>query len=266
MTLVQAQKEFANLLNAERGKYRPLDKFRDFCRMAAISLAQVYYKSEELEAEYMSIVSKYTKEEANTFAEMLACVIFGLESKPHDFLGEAYMANDLGNSNRGQFFTPQPICDLMAKMQMSTTDETIEKKGFITAHEPACGAGATIIGLYNAMIEAKYNPQKQLYVEAIDLDPICADMAYIQLSLLAVPAKILTGDSLRWQFTRQLYTPMYFMDLWEHKLRRAEREGDVDDTNAVEIVEEIAEEVAVEVPQIIPSEVTKPTQGFFDLY
>lgn len=43
------------------------------------------------------------------------------------------------------------------------------------------------------MAEAGYNPSEQLYATCTDIDPMVADMAFIQLSLLGIPAKVVTG-------------------------------------------------------------------------
>lgn len=45
-------------------------------------------------------------------------------------------------------------------------------------------------------------------------------MAYIQLSLLGVSAKVIHGDSLTLDFHKVLYTPFYFVNGFEWRLKQ----------------------------------------------
>lgn len=75
-----------------------------------------------------------------------------------------------------------------------------------------------ILAYAQCMLEAGLNPSEHLYVECIDIDPIAADMAFIQLSLLGIPAKVITGNALTTKFTRVRYTPIYYINEWEGRL------------------------------------------------
>jgi len=214
--------EFNKLLNQNAYKYHTLDVFRDFCRMATISLSSPFYGG-QYENEYMSIIKKYDKKEAALFPQMLSILIEALEQCPHDFLGEAFMSNDMGSSYKGQFFTPQHICDFMTQITISDLKAQLNDKEFVTLSEPACGAGAMVVSVVKEFIEAGLNHSRQLYVVAKDIDPICADMAYIQLSLLGVPATVVLGDTLANTCNRALATPVHFIELWEYRLRRNDK-------------------------------------------
>ncbi|ELT2938103.1 SAM-dependent DNA methyltransferase, partial [Salmonella enterica] len=52
----------------------------------------------------------------------------------------------------------------------------------------------------------------------IDIDPIAADMAFIQLSLLGIPAEVVTGNTLTMQLNRVRYTPVYYINNFEKRL------------------------------------------------
>lgn len=43
--------------------------------------------------------------------------------------------------------------------------------------------------------------------ETADIDPVAADMTFIQLSLLGIAAEVVTGNTLTMQFRRVRYTP-----------------------------------------------------------
>jgi N-6 DNA Methylase len=168
-------------------------------------------------------------------SEMLACVVQGLDhevegqlreqGKPAfpraDFLGSLFMELELSNHWRGQFFTPYTLCGFMARVTFSPEDlrEKVEEQGFVTVMEPACGAGAMIIAFASAMLEAGFNPQQHLHVTAIDVDQTAAYMAFIQLSLLGIPATVYVGNTLTGQMREVLHTPFHRRGLWDWKLR-----------------------------------------------
>ena len=77
-----------------------------------------------------------------------------------------------------------------------------------------------IIAYAETMKEKGYNYQHQLYVEAVDIDDICFKIAYIQLSLLGIPAKVIRADSFAMRYFEVYYTPFYFMSNFEYKLRQ----------------------------------------------
>lgn len=211
--------QFNKILSQNCYRHHTLDVFRDFCRMAVISLANPFYGN-RFEDEYMNIIQRYSEEENKRFPEMLSILIQALEDSPHDFLGEVFMSNDMGSSYRGQFFTPQHICDFMAKITLFDIVGALKHKEFVSVNEPASGAGAMIISVVKEFIELGLNHSKQLYVVAQDVDPICADMAYLQLSLLGVPAHVILGNTLAMTQERVLATPVFFLEGWSEKLKQ----------------------------------------------
>ena len=84
----------------------------------ALSNATDYRYRVAREAEYMSIVSRYSKEDAQELARGFASVVMGLEAGMCDFLGSLYMSLDLGNAWTGQYFTPYEIARLMASVTL----------------------------------------------------------------------------------------------------------------------------------------------------
>ena len=53
---------------------------------------------------------------------------------------------------------------------------------------------------------------------------LCFQMAYIQLSLYGIPARVMLGDTLAYKFKQSIYTPMYFINNFEYKLKRYEKQ------------------------------------------
>lgn len=203
------------------------DVFRDFATISAISLHNAIAKCDDLEQEYFTIIKKYTKQDLSLFSELLGELVMGLEARPCDFLGSIYMNLDLGSKNAGQFFTPFEVSRLMAMMLFEGVEDTLSKKPFITLHEPSCGSGGMVIGYAQALIEKGFNPQQQLWVSCIDIDSFPAMMTYVQLSLLHIPAEVITGDTLRMDFRRVMKTPAHYLGGWDEKLKTHKLQEDI---------------------------------------
>lgn len=215
-------KEFiSKLSNLDRSK-SVSTVFNDFLTLSCCSLAQTVYRSDILEQKYLNIIKTYTKEQAEEFSKLLAFLVLGLEQAPQDFLGQVFMSLNLGSQANGQYFTPYSVCKFMAEINF-TEIETIKNNQLITLSEPCCGSGGIIIAFAETLKEQGYNYQHQLFVEAIDIDETCFKMAYIQLSILGIPARVMLGDTLAWKFQKVLYTPFYFVNGFEYKLKHQQQ-------------------------------------------
>lgn len=193
--------------------------FNDFLTLSCCSLAQTVYRSDNLEQKYLNIIKTYTNEQAEEFSKLLAFLVLGLEQESQDFLGQVFMSLNLGRQANGQYFTPYSVSKFMAEINF-TEIETIQNNQLITLSEPCCGSGALIIAFAQTLREHNINYQQNLFVEAIDISEMCFKMTYIQLSLLGIPAKVIQGDSLSLKFQQVLYTPFYFLNGIEYKLKK----------------------------------------------
>lgn len=196
--------------------------FRDFLTLSTYAIMQPFYRSPDIEQKYMNIVRKYTQEQANDFSQMLALVVNALEQKYQDFLGQIYMRLNLGNVNTGQFFTPYSVSKMMSEITFFENKDNIENQELITLSEPCCGSGGIIIAYAEAMKNHNINFQKKLFVEAIDIDELCFQMTYLQLSLYGISARVMLGDTLAYKFSQIYYTPMYFINGFSWKLKEFE--------------------------------------------
>ena len=79
---------------------------------------------------------------------------------------------NLGNSAKGQFFTPYHVSKMMAEINFVDLEKHLNEKDFITLSEPCCGSGGMIIAYAETMKNRGYNYQHQLYVEAVDIDEL----------------------------------------------------------------------------------------------
>jgi hypothetical protein len=146
-----------------------------------------------------------------------------LEVEPCDLLGQVFHELELSSAERGQFFTPYHLCEAIARLEVRDGEELREKirqRGFVTVSEPACGAGAMIIAMASVMQKQGINFQQHMHVTAIDVDSRAVHMAYLQFSLLGIPALIIEGNALTLEERDHWYTPFHVMGMWDTKLRR----------------------------------------------
>lgn len=167
-----------------------------------------------------------------SLSELLLCITNALELNPEqDFLGELYMRLKLGDHWKGQFFTPYHISQFMAEISLQNMDQQIENQGYISVCDPTCGAGSLLIAAANKAKQSKYNFQKTVFFVGMDIDPIVAQMCYIQLSLLGCAGYICIGNSLSNPLNGSSvlnpneqegqdiwYTPMYFAKSWIRRI------------------------------------------------
>lgn len=232
------QKEFVKVMEKLTYRFQTWEVWQDFVVMfaTAISNAIDTVHREKREETYMRIVKKYNKEELDLFPQLCAIVVEALEiDRDRDFLGELYMALNLGNHWKGQFFTPYNVCKMMSKITGGNFAEQIKKDGYINVNDPACGAGALLIAYANSALESlskqDMNFQNYILFTAQDIDMITGLMCYIQLSLLGCAGYVKIADTIinpmsdgeaLTEFSKSesdyWYTPMYFSDIWQYRI------------------------------------------------
>jgi type I restriction-modification system DNA methylase subunit len=194
--------------------------FKDFVTMAACSLHNSLGKEPTREEEYLRIIGQYKPADQQAFPKLLGSLIAALDSEPRDVLGPLYMELEIANKDAGQFFTPPELSEMMARMTFAPELDKLESQDFLTASEPACGAGGMILALVKVMTQAGHDPARRLWVQAIDVDRMAALMCYTQLSLWNVPAEIIVGNTLSWDIREVWYTPAHHLGGWKHRLKR----------------------------------------------
>jgi type I restriction-modification system DNA methylase subunit len=201
--------------------------FRHFVELSAIALSNVAdpVNKAAREAQYLSIVQQYKPEAFQQFPPLLGMLATCLEHEPTDVLGRLYHRLEIHNHQSGQFFTPYPICQAMAKMLVHDAKHLVKEQEFIRAQEPCVGSGAMIIALTQALREEGINYQQKLHVTAIDIDTLCVHMAYVQCTLLHVPALICHGDTLRGEVSSVWRTFAHTLGFWDAKLARDGRQS-----------------------------------------
>ena len=99
-----------------------------------------------------------------------------------DTLGKIYEEEALTNHYAGQFFTPEPLCQLMAAMVIEATDEPI------TICDPACGSGRFFIAAQPRAPKATFT--------GIDRDLTCVHMTALNMLVRNADAYVVHGNTL----------------------------------------------------------------------
>ncbi len=228
--------------------------FQDWLEISAIAISNSVdlVNFDDREKRYIEIINQYNKEEQQSLVELFSTLIMTLTKEvetvgsPRDVLGEVFHGLELHNKYKGQFFTPNHICEFMGHAVIAgDTEKVINEKGYVSVCEPCVGSGGLVIGLAAAMASHQYNYQTEMCVTACDIDIKCVHMAYLQLSLYGIPAKIIHGNSLTGEQWSVWYTPTYIVGLWA--LRESMTIKDV--ARAVESRNEEIKSKSSEIPQ-----------------
>lgn len=226
------QRDFLRNFEQLLGSRSSWEVWADFVSMFAQSISNSVDKAQApgREAEYMKLISKYSSQEQSIFPLLCAATIQALDdNQEQDFLGDLYMSLDLGNHWKGQFFTPYNLCRAMSELTIADAADQVERRGWASICDPACGAGATLIAAANTLKESGVPYQQTALLVGQDVDYVAAMMCYIQLSLLGCSGYICIGNTLTNPLTGHplfpqkrsgqdlWFTPMYFSTTWRFR-------------------------------------------------
>jgi type I restriction-modification system DNA methylase subunit len=200
--------DFRKILERISHRHDTRRVFDAFTRFAACAIAAL-----TREAEYLEEVKRWQKPELELFAEALGALVSEMETKPfEDVIGSYYMEFALSSKGQqwgGEYHTPKPICQMMAKMTLGDM-ESLPAEGPITVCEPACGAGAMILSVGEA---CSPEVRRRLRVTAIDINRTACDMAFINTTLWGIPTRIIHGNSLSNDFWAA-WSNIHYIALW----------------------------------------------------
>ncbi len=157
--------------------------FDDYLTMTVCALA-----GGTMEEEYLATIAKYIEGEkgkrpVDRLAEAFSQLIAIMEETRGDILGDLFQGG-ITYGERGQFFTPEPICDLMA--QLTAGDEPGLGR---SVSDPCCGSGRMLLA------KAKLKPFARFVGQDSDLR--CVKIAAINLALHNFYGHVIWGNSLR---------------------------------------------------------------------
>ena len=223
-------REIVKMIESLTGSKSLWGIWSDMIEMIAISIANSVDhspRSKGREEHYLRIAKGYTPKDMDVIARVFAEIVNQYEVCPdQDLLGEIHMSLNFGSDALGQVFTPYNVCKMMAEMTVGNDlgEKEIAEKGYFSANDPACGAGATLIALVNVLKERGLNYQQKVFIIAQDIERTAALMCYIQLSMLGCAAAIFIGDTIcnpatdnpaRLELAENVWlTPMLYHPTW----------------------------------------------------
>ena len=213
-----SRNRFISVFQSTARHLRRWEVFSDFLSLVASELDIARIRTPESMEHCRKICARYEATDIANMQEMFCMMVCALEAKFHDFLGAIFMELELGDNFRGQYFTPYSVQCLIARMLIPGIQDTIRREGIVTVSDPACGAAGMLIAYAECLLESDMNPSMHMFGSCIDIDPVAADMAFIQLSLLGIAAEVVTGNTLTMQFNRVRYTPVYYLNGFEKRL------------------------------------------------
>lgn len=171
-------KTFTEILLSISDRYGVHHVFPDFLEMAVCALS-----AGAKEEHYLKIISKYKPQEVQLLADAFTSLVCEMDNDGaglKDCLGDFFMEH-LSFGRNGQFFTPEPICDMMA---IITNPIGIGK----TVGDCACGSGRML------MAAAKISRLNSFY--GADIDRTCCLMAVINLCMNGMIGEVAWMDTL----------------------------------------------------------------------
>ena len=190
--------------------------FSDFTRIAACAVA-----NQSREPEYLEAIKPYSKEDLSKFTESFAYLIEEMQAKPFsDLLGQHYqeIASKSTRDSRGEFYTPEPISELMARIIIDP-EKVINDSKPVTMNEPTCGGGGMILQAAKLFSPLYRNDDKSyvdlLRVTAQDLSPTACDMTYFNTTMWGIPTEIIQGNTLTMEVQNHWYN-IHWYRVGEH--------------------------------------------------
>lgn len=136
---------------------------------------------------------RYTKEQNKVFAEMLFAWIRIMDTQIkihgwYDAFGDLFMAltSQRGQQQKGQFFTPTHVTELMSKIAMGKQESSSK---ILSVCDPTAGSGRTLL--------AAKAERPQSYLVAWDIDYTCCLMCVCNFLINSCVGEVVCIDTLR---------------------------------------------------------------------
>jgi hypothetical protein len=142
---------------------------------------------------YLEEAKRWKREQLDLFCQAFAGLILESETRPYqDLLGDIHMEtlSTKGKQQTGEFYTPQPVCTLMARMLLKDNAEPV------TIHEPCAGSGRLILACAQTYAEIFNRSPTLLRVEAWDLSRTAVMMTFINTTLWGIPCTVVHGNTI----------------------------------------------------------------------
>lgn len=218
------EKEFIDeLAKAGTSLYKA---FVDAIRAYAIALHNAVIREtnpEEFqrgEEEYLSIVKKYKKEQADHLVNACTVIAKALNVNRRDFLGRMMEVVGTTQAGLGQCFTPAHMAELMAEITWKDEYKEMADRGeVLIINDPTCGGCVLPIEAAESFMRHGV-PQSQIFVKVEDIENVAFNVSYIQLTLLGYAAVVTRQNTLTEEvYEGPWYTLGYYLHDMENRLR-----------------------------------------------
>lgn len=165
----------------------------------ALVFKRLAWELDEVQHEKPDVIEKMGEEQlaqAKAFAENLH---LALREEPQDVAGELYMQMRWNDTRNEQIFTPNVVARFMASsvLEYKIDQGELTKNGpYIRCLDPFVGSGCLpLAALY--VLNEKGIPYGQVFMEMNDIDPLCCDMAFVQLAYAGGFGRVFNEDTFR---------------------------------------------------------------------
>ena len=169
--------------------------FNDLLTMAMCSYHQTNIasrlteKDAENEELYMNTIKPYSRDELNKFAKLLSYIQLNVYQTPYsDLLGQ-YFTEHITRGHNGQYFTPDSVASLMARITSADEPQTHKR-----IYDPACGSGRLILEF------AKAAPDN--YFFANDVSMSCAKMTSLNFMFNGLRGEVACMNTLSMEWVK----------------------------------------------------------------
>lgn len=194
----RAEYDFARCLQEADYAMHGWDLMRSWLTVAHNALVQVNRRFVGLsfcpELESAVIKEQERVKHPQKFGDCLGILTMALERKRYDFLGSMMANLEMHDKKyKGQCMTPPALTALMAEMTCKGMRPDPDKR--MRFSEPAVGGGAMTIATSDVLVRQGFMPQDFTWV-CVDVDWRMYATAFIQLTLLDIPAEVINGNTL----------------------------------------------------------------------
>lgn len=181
--------------------------FEDFLHVSVCALGHPL-----MEDEYLQTIERHKKggkgkRSVDTLAHMFGNLVKIMDKTRDDVLGDLFQGA-ITYGERGQFMTPDPICRMMAAMNLP--EEKTDLDGRRSVNDPCCGSGR--------MLLAAAEIQPNWHFVGQDVDLRCTRMTAINLALRNHYGHVVHGNSLT--NTNDLIYETGRVQVWGNAIRK----------------------------------------------
>lgn len=154
--------------------------FEDFLTICVCCLS-----NGKKEDEYLKVIKKYSTDEINLISSAFASMVNEADNNGKGFkdpFGDFFEEHFSDRSNKGQFFTPEGVCDLMSQITGMKSDRYV--------NDPCCGSGRLLLS------HAKNSNREEHFYIGADISFVCCQMTLINLCLNSMRGEVIWGNSL----------------------------------------------------------------------